>query len=397
MRLTSQYFQKRLYNRVFALIMGLVLLLTLSLLLMAWINAQLHTDSLVNQKLNQQMRFLLDDSIKKGRLVKVNSPMFSSFVGSDKGLPLYLSGLTEQGVFEIEHPKVHVQVVSSPFSDGLLYLLYFPEKDLERSLYQNRLKYYVVIGVMALMGIGLIASLYITRIIVKPITTLQKSIECASPDSPPAVLDRQDELGQLSRSFTNAFQRIRAFVEREHNFTRFASHELRTPVTIIQGALEVIAYSPDLAKAQPALSRIESANKDMQALIHTFLSISRESKTEQVELLSLQESLDYCLQQLSTDKADILSVQYSLNSKSVNKILAHVVIQNVLRNAFSYSANSVAIELKYDRLVVSNDIDPDCHSGYGHGIDIINAICEKADWLAFYRCHNNRFSWLIYF
>ncbi len=95
MRLTSQYFQNRLYNRVFALIMGLVLLLTLSLLLMAWINAQLHTDSLVNQKLNQQMRFLLDDSIKKGRLVKVNSPMFSSFVGSDKGLPLYLSGLTE--------------------------------------------------------------------------------------------------------------------------------------------------------------------------------------------------------------------------------------------------------------------------------------------------------------
>ncbi|PWI32468.1 sensor histidine kinase [Vibrio albus] len=397
MRLASHYLHKRLYNRVFVLIMGLVLLLTLSLLLMAWVNAQLHTTSLVNRKLNQQMRFLLDDSIKKGRLVKVNSPMFSSFVGSDKGLPLYLSNLTEQGVFKIEHPKVYVQVVSSPFSDGLLYLLYFPEQDLERSLYQNRLKYYVVIGVMALLGIGLVASLYITKIIVSPITTLQKNIEHASPDSPPVVLDREDELGQLSRSFTNAFQRIRAFVEREHNFTRFASHELRTPVTIIQGALEIIAYSPDLAKAQPALRRIESANNDMQALIRTFLSISRESRTEQVELVSLQGCLDYCLQQLRPNKAELLSVQYSTHSKLVNKILAHVVIQNVLRNAFSYSANSVAIELKFDRLMVSNDIDPDCHSGYGHGIDIINVICEKADWLAFYRCHDNRFSWLIYF
>ena len=397
MRLAKKFINKRLYNRVFALIMGLVLLLTLTLLLMAWVNAQLHTNSLVNRKLNQQMRFLLDDSIKQGRLVKINSPMFSSFVDSDKGLPLYLSSLTEQGVFEIEHPKVHVQVVSSPFSDGLLYLLYFPEKDLERDVYQHRLKYYVIIGVIALLGIGFIASLYITQIIVTPITKLQENIEHASPDSPPVALNREDELGQLSRSFTNAFQRIRAFVEREHNFTRFASHELRTPVTIIQGALEIIAYSPDLAKAQPALQRIESANNDMQALIRTFLSISRESKSEQVELVSLQASLEYCLQQLRPNKSELLSVQYSSTSKLVNKILAHVVIQNVLRNAFSYSAKSVSIELKFDRLMVSNDIDPECHSGYGHGIDIINAICEKADWLAFYRCHENRFSWLIYF
>ncbi len=397
MRFAKQLINKRLYNRVFALIMGLVLLLTLTLLLMAWVNAQLHNNSLVNRKLNQQMRFLLDDSIKQGRLVKINSPMFSSFVDSDKGMPLYLSGLKEQGVFEIEHPKVHVQVVSSPFSDGLLYLLYFPEKDLERDAYQYRLKYYVIIGVIALLGIGFIASLYITRIIVTPITKLQENIEHASPDKPPMVLNREDELGQLSRSFTNAFQRIRAFVEREHNFTRFASHELRTPVTIIQGALEIIAYSPDLAKAQPALKRIESANNDMQALIRTFLSISRESKQEQVELVSLQASLDYCLQQLRPNKSEQLSVQYSTTSKPVNKILAHVVIQNVLRNAFSYSANNVSIEVKLDRLMVSNDIDPDCHSGYGHGIDIINAICQKAGWLAFYRCHENRFSWLIYF
>lgn len=397
MRYLKGWLQQSLYRQVFTLIMGLVLLLNASLVMMAWVNFSLYNDNAINQKLNQQMRMLLDESLNQGRLIKTQSPIFSSFVATDKGVPHYLSHISIPGVYFIKSPQVHVQAVQSPFSSGLLYLLYFPEQDLVHKHYQSNFIFYVVVMVLLLLLIGFVAALYLTRLIVKPISVLQKNVEQAGVQHPPAILKRADELGQLSRSFVRAFTRVNAFIAREHRFTRYASHELRTPVTIIQGALDVIEHAPDLEKAKPALQRISVANQDMQGLINTFLSLSREGKSMSEQCSPLADSLQYCLNQQFAQTSDKVHCDIACETKQIPKMYAQVVLQNILRNADSYCSGTIIIELKYDRLMVCNAIDMESDAGYGHGLDIINTICEKANWLAYNQRCQNRFSWLIYF
>ena len=51
---------------------------------------------------------------------------------------------------------------------------------------------------------------------------------------------RDDQIGVLAQALDRSIQRITRFIEREKNFIRDSSHELRTPVTVIKDAVELI-------------------------------------------------------------------------------------------------------------------------------------------------------------
>ena len=70
-----------------------------------------------------------------------------------------------------------------------------------------------------------------------------------------------DEVGLLARTIEKTLQRICAFVERERYFTSAASHELRTPVTVMSGAIELLEHS-DLSNGNAqAVARDQACNK----------------------------------------------------------------------------------------------------------------------------------------
>ncbi len=50
----------------------------------------------------------------------------------------------------------------------------------------------------------------------------------------------RDEVGLLAGTIEKTLERISAFVVRERDFTGSASHELRTPITVITGAIELL-------------------------------------------------------------------------------------------------------------------------------------------------------------
>src|SRR5213079_630320 len=50
---------------------------------------------------------------------------------------------------------------------------------------------------------------------------------------------RADELGQLARAFNGLVARLRAALQTQRRFMADASHELRTPVSIVRSAAEV--------------------------------------------------------------------------------------------------------------------------------------------------------------
>jgi signal transduction histidine kinase len=78
--------------------------------------------------------------------------------------------------------------------------------------------------------------------ILRPLRALSRATErVAEGDMPDGVnLKTHDELGRLGDSFNHMLESLRVSEAVRHTMTADIAHELRTPVTIIQGTLEAI-------------------------------------------------------------------------------------------------------------------------------------------------------------
>ena len=83
----------------------------------------------------------------------------------------------------------------------------------------------------------------------------------------------------MAGALTKLTQRVNAFVDRERNFTRDASHELRSPLTVIRMAADLLLAESSLDdRGKATVNRIKRAATDMVELVETFLMLARETE-----------------------------------------------------------------------------------------------------------------------
>ena len=116
--------------------------------------------------------------------------------------------------------------------------------------------------------------------VIAPVTRLAEQVSQAEPGDPTLSLSklaRNDEVGELARTFDRYLRRLREFIERESYFTADVSHELRTPLAIILGTVEVMEQDETLsAKQRERIARIKRAVQDMIELTNALLLMARE-------------------------------------------------------------------------------------------------------------------------
>ncbi|PTR25520.1 signal transduction histidine kinase [Luteibacter sp. OK325] len=118
-----------------------------------------------------------------------------------------------------------------------------------------------------------------------PIAALARLLEGWDPDKPDmAQLDAEggkqsnNDVGSLIRGLHGLASRIDGYGERERNFTRDASHELRSPLTVIKMSSDMLADETDLSDfGHRSLERIRRSTRELEALVEAFLILSRES------------------------------------------------------------------------------------------------------------------------
>jgi signal transduction histidine kinase len=85
-----------------------------------------------------------------------------------------------------------------------------------------------------------------------------------------------DELEVLATTLNDMLDRVAAATERERTFLDDASHELRTPVTLLQGELELAADERDPEAMRAGVDRAMVAAARLAAMADDLLVLARQ-------------------------------------------------------------------------------------------------------------------------
>lgn len=150
----------------------------------------------------------------------------------------------------------------------------------------------------------------------------------------------RDEFSRLAQTFDQLFARLERSFEAEKQFTADASHELRTPVSIIKGACEYgLKYDETPEERQETLEMIARQAEKMAQLIGQLLSMTRldqgteGARLEPVDLGVLVEGL-IRERGYKEDKL-FLSVSPGVQVRGDGALLARLT-ENLVENAFKY-------------------------------------------------------------
>jgi signal transduction histidine kinase len=197
-----------------------------------------------------------------------------------------------------------------------------------------------------------------------------------------------DEIGALARDLLASRRQLDAALDRERRFTREASHELRTPVAIIAGALELLRRDGQLTPQAEALAeRIGVANHRIGALIGAFLWLAREpARAEELHSLTLVPLLQRVLADLrraGSAAADVeLHVAADLAFEG-EPLCAEIVLRNLVDNALRHRGDGTVEVHVDDALRIVNTLPAGAVPGgdsHGLGLGIARDLCQRLGW-----------------
>jgi heavy metal sensor kinase len=102
-------------------------------------------------------------------------------------------------------------------------------------------------------------------------------------------LETRDELAHLSDTLNEMLERIESGVRSVRDFTAYASHELRTPITLIRSEADLaLQFERSRAEYREAILIISAEAQRMSSLIDSLLFLARaDAGAEQVQLQSV--------------------------------------------------------------------------------------------------------------
>jgi two-component system sensor histidine kinase CpxA len=207
----------------------------------------------------------------------------------------------------------------------------------------------------ALSATGLVCLLMV-RYLTSPIRKLQAAVrKFAQGDLgvrvAPQIGLRQDEIADLGRDFDRMAARIETLMHAHERLLRDVAHELRSPLTRLNVALEIARKHSD-PQMTAFLGRISVEAQQLSRLITQVLALSRLENIE-VELHLEPVCLEKLIQRIVNDanfegQTQAFSVTFQLEqgiSLMADGRLIHSAIENVVRNALRFAPPGSQVEI----------------------------------------------------
>jgi signal transduction histidine kinase len=313
----------------------------------------------------------------------------------------------DEGLYEFNAEELHVAVVPTNDEQRHAFVV-FDVAGIEAASSEDWWLLLVITGVVGTLGaLGFGLGVLVMRRAFAPVAQLAKVVADIDPERLSAEDHKRiessrfgdDEVGVLAGTVEKTLERISAFVERERYFTRSASHELRTPITVITGALELLEQSDLSVTDVKAVDRVRRATLDMKTTIEMFLCLARETDDglydEQFAVMPLVgRAIDQQSYLLSGKFIDV-----DIDDLANPRVCGHpqafsIAVNNLVRIAFEHTLDGqgpITIRIKEHELFVTNQVSSDAEErhtpteassshGYGLGLGIVQRLCERNGW-----------------
>lgn len=268
------------------------------------------------------------------------------------------------------------------------------------------------------LGLGLLmaATWWFAGRLLRPVSQLVDSVHALDPSrrenrlAPGYPLH---EIQALEGAFNGFLGRLDGFVLREREFIDTASHELRTPISVIAGAAQVLETEPLGKDGRRALGRIRLTTDAMQDTLAALLHLAKEPSPP-AALAPL--SLEVWLPELIADYRPLLEgrpLTLTLGpiepvSLRVAPAIAAMIFGNLVRNAIEHTtAGQLEVALRDGVFSIDSSGEPlDAKMvarlykalalaetgrtrGAGIGLYLVRQLCDRVGWALTY-VHNDK-------
>jgi signal transduction histidine kinase len=314
----------------------------------------------------------------------------------------------EIGFHETTSPAGKLVVHVSANDDSRLFLVFDANLVSEAA---NFFGLFPLVFILVVLYLSAWFAYRITSQAVSPVVRLARSvrnIELDKPDLKTLLGEFHDntvdgEIGVLANALQQLLVRVNESIERERTFTREASHELRSPLTVIRMACDNLSKREVLdASSLVLMERVQRAAKDMEELTEVLLLLAREYegallKEDVVVNDIVREELNRCKVVYGSKGLSLRLIEVgSLVALAAPKVVA-IVFGNLLRNACVYtekgevlvtiSSNSVSISdsgvgmsAKHMNEAFSSSYNPQNARGNGIGLSLVKRITDRFGW-----------------
>ena len=229
----------------------------------------------------------------------------------------------------------HVRVVTRGGQGGVALMLGRPLTETDRAL--SRLRWLLILvgglGVLVSGGLGLL----VARAGMAPVDRLTAAAERIArterPD-PPIPVEGTDEIARLANAFNAMVTALARSRDRQRHLVLDASHELRTPVTVMQANIELLRRADDHPGRLPAAQR--------QQLLHDLDAQAHELAELVGQLLVMAREDGEALEQEALDLADVVG-------RAVERV-------RLRAPAVTFEIDTIATPLSGDRLTLERAV-----------------------------------------
>ena len=246
-----------------------------------------------------------------------------------------------------------------------------------------------------LLVLSVIGGYFIARQALKPIKNLTEAANAISDGQDLkariGMPKGNDEVSQLAASFDNMFDRLEKSFEAEQRFTSDASHELRTPTTVILAECDYAQKNAEtIEEYRSAMDVIQRQAEKMSVLVKSLLEITRmDQGTQKVnfEYADLSELMTVVCEEHALVAERGIRLETTIQSGvfcEMDVFLITRALQNLLDNAYKFGREDGWI-----RAALSRDAEGAviivADNGIGIAQDQLDQIFKR-----FYQIEENR-------